>query len=82
MKFTVEVCRAFALTVSVKTTEIISMHSPHTPRTMVRVEGARQIYIAVQSFTLRGGDVTESPDVYVNIARRTLMLDAHQTVST
>ena len=34
----VEVCRAFALTVSTKKTETISMPPPRTPRTMAQVE--------------------------------------------
>ena len=44
MEVIVEVCRAFALTVSVKDTESMCMPSPRIPRTMVRVEAARQIY--------------------------------------
>ena len=45
---------------------------PRTPRTMVRVEAARQIYKQVQqSFTYLGGDVTETPDKSVEIVRRT-----------
>ena len=40
----VEVCRAFALTVSAKKLETMRMPPPCTPWTMVRVEAARQIY--------------------------------------
>ena len=39
--------------------------------TMVRIEVAGQIYKQVQSFTYLGGAVTETPDVSVEIARRT-----------
>ena len=67
----VEVCRAFALTVSAKKTETICMPPPRTPRTMVRIEAAGQIYKQVQSFTYLGGAVTETPDMPVEIARRT-----------
>ena len=40
MEVIVEVCRAFALTVSAKKTETICMPPPRTPRTMVRVNGS------------------------------------------
>ena len=40
----VEVCRAFALTVSTKKTEAMCMPALRTPRTMVRVEAAGKIY--------------------------------------
>ena len=40
----VEVCRTFALTVSAKKSETMSMPPPRTPRTMVQVEAAGQIY--------------------------------------
>ena len=67
----VKVCRAFALTVSVKKTETMCMPPPRTPRTMVHVEAAGQTYKQVQSFTYLGGAVTEVPDMSVEIARRT-----------
>ena len=67
----VEVCRALALTVSAKKTETVCMPPPHTPRTMVRILAAGQIYKQVQSFTYLGGAVTETPDMSVEIARRT-----------
>ena len=51
MEVIVEVCRAFALTVSAKKTETMCMPPPRTPRTMVRIEAAGQIYKQVQSFT-------------------------------
>ena len=67
----VEVCRAFALAVSAKKTETMCMPPQRTPRTMVRIEAAGQIYKQVQSFTYLGGAVTETPDMSVEIARRT-----------
>ena len=51
MEVIVEVCRAFALTVSAKKTENMCMPPPRTPRTMVRVEAAGQTYKQVQPFT-------------------------------
>ena len=71
MEVIVEVCRAFALTVSAKTTEIMCMPPPRTPRTMTRVEASGQTYKQVQSFTDLGGAVSETPDMSVEIARRT-----------
>ena len=71
MEVILEVCRAFALTVSAKKTETMSMPPPRTQRTMVRIEAAGQIYKQVQSFTYLGGAVTETPDMSVEIARRT-----------
>ena len=47
------------------------MPPPRTPRTMVRIEAAGEIYKQVQSFTYLGGAVTETPDMSVEIARRT-----------
>ena len=68
----VEVCRAFALTVSAKKTETMCMPPPRTPRTMVQVEAAAgQTYKQVQSFTYLEGAVTEVLDMSVEIARRT-----------
>ena len=71
MEVIVEVCRAFALTVSAKKTEIMCMPPPRTPRTMVRIEAAGQIHKQVQSFTYLRGAVTETPDMSVEINRRT-----------
>ena len=72
MEAIVEVWRAFALTVSAKKTETMCMPPPRTPRrTMVRIEAAGQIYKQVQSFTSLGGAVTKTPDMSVEIARRT-----------
>ena len=71
MEVIVEVCRAFALSVSAKKTETMCMTPPPTPRTMMRVEAAGQTYKQVQSFTYQGGAVTETPDISVEIARRT-----------
>ena len=71
MEVIVEVCRAFALTVSAKKTETVCMPPPRTPRTMVQVKAAEQTYKQVQSFTYLGGAVTEIPDMSVEIARRT-----------
>ena len=71
MEVVVEVCRAFASTVSAKKTETMCMPPPRTSRTMVRVEAAGQTYKQVQSFTYLGGTVAETPDMSVEIARRT-----------
>ena len=71
MEVIVEVCRAFALTLSAKKTETMCMLPPRTPRTMVRVQAAGQTYKQVQSFTYLGGAVTDTPDISVEIARRT-----------
>ena len=71
MEVIVEVCQAFALTVSAKKSETMCMPPPRTSRTMVRLEAAGQIYKQVQSFTYLGGAVTETPDMSVEIARRT-----------
>ena len=71
MEVIVEVCRAFTLTVSAKKTETVCMPPPRTPRTMVRVEAAGQIYKQVESFTYLEGAVTETPDMFVEIARWT-----------
>ena len=57
--------------VSAKKTETMCMPPPRTPRTMVRIEAAGQIYKQVQSFTYLGGSVTKTPDMSVEIARRT-----------
>ena len=67
MEVIVVVCRAFALTVSAKKIETMCMPPPRTPRTMVRVEAARHMI----SFAYLGGAVTETPDMSVEIARRT-----------
>ena len=71
MEDIVEVCRAFALTLSAKKTETMCMPPPRTPRTMVQIEAAGQTYKQVQSFTYLGGAVVEVPDMSVEIARRT-----------
>ena len=71
MEVVVEVCRAFALTLSVKKTEAMYMPSPRTPRTMVRVKAAGQTCKQTQSVTHLRGVVTEILDVFVEIARRT-----------
>ena len=71
MEIIVEVCRAFALTVSVKTIEIGCIPPPRTPRTMVRVEAAVQIYKQVKFLTPLGGAITETLDISVEITRRT-----------
>ena len=51
MEDIVEICRAFALTVSVKKTETMSIPPPRTPRTMVRVEAAGKTYKHMKSLT-------------------------------
>ena len=56
---------------SAKKTEIMCMPPPRTPRTMVRIEADGQIYKQVQSFTYLEGGVTKTPDMSVEIARRT-----------
>ena len=71
MEVILEVCRVFALTVSAKKTETMCMPPLRTPRTMVRIEAAGQIYKPVRSLTYLGGAVTETPDMSVEIARRT-----------
>ena len=71
MEVIVEVCRVFALTLLAKKTETMCMRPPRTPRTMVRIEAAGQIYKPVQSFTYLWGALTETPDMPVEIARRT-----------
>ena len=71
MEVIVEVCRAFALTVWAKKMKTMCKPPQRTPRTMVRVEAVGQIYKQVQSFTYLGGAVTETPDMSVEIARRT-----------
>ena len=71
MEVIVEVCRAFALTVSANKTETVCMPPSRTPRTMVQVEAAGQTYKQVQSLTYLVGAVTEVPDMSVEITRRT-----------
>ena len=71
MEVTVEVCQAFALTVSAKKTETMCTLSPRTPRTVVQIEAAGQTYKQVYSFTYLGGAVTKTPDMSIEIARRT-----------
>ena len=66
----VEVCRAFALSVSAKKTETMCIPSPRTPRTTAQVEAVGQVYKQVQSFTYLVGAVTEVPDMSIEIARR------------
>ena len=79
----VEVCRAFALTVSVKKTDTICMPPLRTSRTMVIVEAAGQTYKQVQSFTYLGGAVTQNP-IYARLNYQVdpRMLDSHQAVPT
>ena len=71
MEAIVEVCRAFAATVSATKTETMFMSPPRTPRTMVQIEAAGQTYKQVQSLTYLAGAVTEITDMSVEIARRT-----------
>ena len=71
MEVIVEVCQAFALTVSTKKTKTMCMPPPRKPRPIVRVGAAGQTYKQVQSFTYLGGVVIETPDTSVEIARRT-----------
>ena len=44
---------------------------PHTPRAVVRVEAAGKIYKQVQFFTYLVGGATETPDMALEITRRT-----------
>ena len=76
MEVIVEVCRAFALTVSAKKIETMRMPPPRSPRMMVRVEEAAQIYKQVQSFTYLGGAVTDQT-CPLNRQADPRMLDAH-----
>ena len=71
MEVVVEVCLAFALTVSMKKAETMCMPPQRKPWTTVRVEAARKISKQVQPFTYLGGAVTENPDMSVEIAWRT-----------
>ena len=71
MKVIVEVCQAFASTVSAKTTDTICMSPPRKARTMLRVEAAEKIYKQMQPFTYPGGAMTGTPDMFFEIARRT-----------
>ena len=43
MKIIVEICRAFALTVSAKKTETMYMPPPRKPRTMMRIEATGHV---------------------------------------
>ena len=61
MELIVDVCRAFALTVSVKTMETRCIPPPHTPRTMVRVEAAVQILQTSETPHLPGGCYYRNP---------------------
>ena len=64
MEVIIEVCRAFALTVSSKKTDTMCMPPPRTPRAMMRVEAAGQISKQrVQSFTYLGSAVAKTPDM-------------------
>ena len=71
MEFIVEVCRVFALAVSAMKAETMFMPPPRTPRTIVQVQAAGQIYKQLHSFPYLRGAVTETPEVSVEIARRT-----------
>ena len=55
MEVIVEVCRAFALTMSAKKTEIMRMPRPRTPRTMAQVEaGGKNLQTGVILHLPRG----------------------------
>ena len=73
MQVTVEVPRAFALTVSEKKAETMCMRMPpsRTPQTKIRVEAAGQTGEQMLSFTYLGGAVTKTPDMSGEIARMT-----------
>ena len=70
MGVTVEICLAFALTVSTKKAKTMCMPPPHKPRAMVRVEAAGQTYTQVQSFIHLRGALTGTSEMSVEIARR------------
>ena len=71
MAVIVEFCRAFASTMSAKKTETMRMPPMRKPRTIVRVEAAGQIYKQIQPFAYLRGAVIKTPDISVEIARRT-----------
>ena len=71
MEVVVEVCQAFALTVSVTKTETMCKPPPRIPRTIVRVEADGQIYKQVTSSIYLGNAVAETPNISVEIARQT-----------
>ena len=50
---------------------MLPLRTLRTLRTMTRVEAAGQIYKQVQSFNYLGSAVTETPDMSIEIARRT-----------
>ena len=50
--------------------ETVCIPPPCTPRTVVRVEAARQIYKQVKSTIYLGAAVTKTPDMSVEIARQ------------
>ena len=70
-KVIVEVCRAFALTVSAKKTDAMRMPPPRTPRTTMPVRATGKISKQLQFSPYLGGAVTETPDMSVEIARWT-----------
>ena len=62
MEVAVEVCRAFALAVSAKKTEMLCMHLPRESWKMVPVEAAGQIYKPVKySSDVPGGRRDRNP---------------------
>ena len=71
MEIIKEVCQVFAMYVAAKKTKTICMPSPRKPQTMVRVEGAGQIYKNVQPFTYLGSAAIETWDIFVEITRWT-----------
>ena len=71
MEVIVEVCRAFALTVSATKLKTMCMPPPRKPRTVVRVGAAGQIYKQVQHFTYLKSAVIETLNMSIKIARRT-----------
>ena len=82
MEATVEVCRVFALTVSVKKTENMCMPPPRTADNSVSRSGRANLQTGA-IFHLPRGRRDRNPR-YVRLIRRTdpRMLDSHQAVPT
>ena len=71
MKTIVEVRQAFAITVSAKKTETMCMPPTRIPRTTMQVDATGQNYKQLQSSPYLGGAVSKTPDMSIEIARRT-----------
>ena len=71
MSVFVEVFGACGLTVSEKKTEVMTMPTPRATVKKMRTEAAGQRYDQTNSFVYLGGTVSETPDVFAEISRRT-----------